>query len=304
MKIVIVKNDEGDKYIVKFNKKEIQGFLNLFESTKKVAFYEVKEGESILDSAKKQFMKNYNEKKFFKKKPKVEKYPIESIFKKFQVDTKIGGQCTLEQCSFLVSTCFNLFKIKFDDKFVFSISLFPYLECAISIIPSVTSEICFGFGPNLHINKSIENSFDIDVSGGVSVGVTLDFGIYFPSIHSPIRLSFNIGLVGLLGSGKAGFKFSLFYNDDEKYSIDLYTEFKAIELSFYVMFMLSFSLNLGIVKIDFSFSFYIYQKTFGGFKYEYHSIRNYEKKSDFIEKKIKIKRKSEWLNKPKKDKLL
>ena len=303
----IVKNDDGVKYIVKVTNKEINSFLDLLKSTTRDAFYQIKEGEKILDSDKKQFLKNYNEKNLVEVNPKVEKYQIESVFKEFQIDVKVGGQCTSKQCSLMISACFTLFKLKFDDKFIFAITLLPYLDCAISIIPSVNSEICIGFGPIFNIKNSSENSFDIDISGGASVSVTVDFGIFFPSVQSPIRLSFNIGLVGILGSGKVGVKLSLFYKG-KKFNVDLYTEFKAFELSFYVMFMLSFSLEFGVFKFEFGFSFYIFQKTFGGFKYEYHYITTHEyKKSKLIDEKVKIIRKKKGYSgaiKPSKDKFL
>lgn len=59
----------------------------------------------------------------------------------------------------------------------------------------------------------------------------------------------------------------------------MYTEFKAFEASFYVMFTLSFSIQLAFFKIEFGFSFYILQKTYIAFRYEYHKIKFYDKKT-------------------------
>ena len=190
--------------------------------------------------------------------------------------------------------CFNLFNIKFDDVFVFPIKLLPYLECAISIIPFVKSDICIELGPVLYTKKEDKdkNSFDIDISGGASVGVTLDFGVYFPSLTSPIRLSFNVGLMGILGSGKVGVELSLYFKD--KFGVDLYFKFKAFELSFYVMFTLTFKISCPPVTINFSFSFYIFQKVFGGLYYEYHNIREYKYSRAKINHISNINKKLKW----------
>ena len=203
------------------------------------------------------------------------------------------GVCTLKSCNMMVNFCFNLIKLKLPN-FVFPIKLLPYLECAISIIPAVKSEICVGLGPYFDIKNKNENSFDIDISGGASVSVTLDFGVYFPSLKSPVRLSFNVGLVGILGSGKVGVKLSLYYKS--KFKIDLYYEFKAFELSFYVKFTLTFQIKIMGKDISFSFSFYIFNKVLGGLKNERHNERIYNySKSKLIEtKRISTKNGGRW----------
>ena len=92
-----------------------------------------------------------------------------------------------------------------------------------------------------------------------------------------------MGLVGILGSGKAGVKLSFYYKS--KFKIDLYYEFKAFELSFYVMFTLTFEIKIMGKEISFSFSFYIFNKPLGGFKNERHNERTYTySKSKLIEK--------------------
>ena len=265
----------------------------MFKKAKQDSLLDIKEGEKFLDKVESQFLKNYNDKKnsFFDEEGNFKTDKIESIFKEkkeVELNIGIGGSCNLKKCNLMVNFCFTLFNLKFDNKFVFPIKLLPYLECAISIMPSLKSEICVGLGPVFDLEDSNENSFDIDISGGANVGVTIDFGVFFPSLSSPIRLSFNIGLVGILGSGKVGAKLSLYFK--EKFSIDLYFEFKAFELSFYVMFTLAFKIDCGVVKINFSFSFYIYQKLFGGLKYEYHNERVYNYSRAIIEHNIKTTR--------------
>ena len=152
---------------------------------------------------------------------------------------------------------------------------------------SIKSDICIGLGPEFHngTDDSEEDSFNIDLSGGASAGVTLDFGVYFPSLKSPIRLSFNVGLTGILGSGKVGIQLFLYFK--EKFKVDLYYEFKAFELSFYIMFTLSFQIELFGFEINFSFSFYVYQKIFCGFKYIHHNERIYKYGGNKIEHVIK-----------------
>ena len=191
-----------------------------------------------------------------------------------------------KSCNLMVNFCFDLFELKIK-KFVFPIKLCPYIECAISIIPSIKSDICIGLGPEFHFGKgdSEENSFNIDLSGGASAGVTLDFGVYIPSLKSPIRFSFNVGLTGILGSGKVGIQLFLYFK--EKFKVDLYYEFKAFEFSFYVMFTLSFQIELFGFEINFSFSFYVYQKIFCGFKYIHHNERIYKYGGNKIEHVIK-----------------
>ena len=243
---------------------------NLFIEPKKSVFVLLFKGEEEINKAKDYFLSNF--------KSKENELTWDNLKKKiesFKVEMSVGGSCDLESksCDLMINFCISLFKLKFD-KFVFPITLCPYIDFAISMIPSINFEICFGFGSFINYKNSEENSFNIDLSGGASVGVTLDLGLYFPSVNSPIRLSFNVGLMGILGSGKVGFQLSLYY--EEKFKVDLYYEFKAFELSFYVMFSLSFQIEILVGKIEFSFSFYLFQKIFGSLKYEHHNERVYK----------------------------
>ena len=212
--IKINKGDKkGNQKVEIKTTKETNFFKNMFDDAKKGSLLDIKQGETVSNNILKQLKKNYNdkEKSLFDKDGNLKNDKIESVFKEFELDINTGGSCNLNVCSLVTNFCFKLFNIKFDDKFVFPIKLLPYLECAISIIPSVKSEICIGIGPVFYTHKKdrTKNSFDIDISGGASIGVAVDFGIYFPSLNSPVRLSFNIGLMGVLGSGKVGVKLSL-----------------------------------------------------------------------------------------------
>ena len=302
--IKINKGDKkGNQKVEIKTTKETNFFKNMFDDAKKGSLLDIKQGETVSNNILKQLKKNYNdkEKSLFDKDGNLKNDKIESVFKEFELDINTGGSCNLNVCSLVTNFCFKLFNIKFDDKFVFPIKLLPYLECAISIIPSVKSEICIGIGPVFYTHKKdrTKNSFDIDISGGASIGVAVDFGIYFPSLNSPVRLSFNIGLMGVLGSGKVGVKLSLSLYSRRKFSIDLYFEFKAFELSFYIMLNLSFQIKCPPVNINFSFSFYIYQKLLGGLKYEYHNVREY-KYEDKISHSITTTRNgNKWIDKKK-----
>ena len=277
----IKKNEAGKEItIVMIGQKVISFFKDLFKNTKEESLKAINAGEAILNSVKKESIVELKESILTKLSQR-----IESVFINPEIDASIGGQCTTKQCNLMINFCITLFKLNFDNLFVFPIPLIPGLHLVVSIIPKIESEICLGFGPNIDIKNVSKSTFDIDISGGASVSVTINLGLVVPSAKSLIRFSFNVGLVGVLGSGKAGVKLSLYYKD--QFSIDCYYEFKAFELSFYVMLTLSIDLFI----IEFEFSFYIIQKTLGGFKYEYHKIYFYKyKHTDFInddEKRIR-----------------
>ena len=283
----IKKNEAGKKItIVMIGKKVISFFKDLFKNTKEESLKAINAGEAILNSVKKESMKYHIPVE--RKESILTKLSqrIESVFINPEIDASIGGQCTTKQCNLMINFCITLFKLNFDNLFVFPIPLIPsFLDLVVSIIPKIESEICLGFGPNIDIENVSKSTFDIDISGGASVSVTINLGLVVPSAESPIRFSFNVGLVGVLGSGKAGVKLSLYYKD--QFSIDCYYEFKAFELSFYVM--LTLTIELKIIKLKFEFSFYIIQKTLGGFKHEYHKIYFYKYKHtkfiDYIKEK-------------------
>ena len=86
-------------------------------------------------------------------------------------------------------------------------------------------------------------------------------GVYVIDALSPIQLSLSIGIKGVLGSGRAGMKLSLFMGLN-RYDTKLYFELEAIRFSFYIM--LKFLINLYIYK--FSIEFYIFNKVFAGVK--------------------------------------
>ena len=273
---------------------------NVVDEKKIVSVFSViKNKEDTLKELKEQFLDNWNNKGFFKTDEEGRIW--ENVYTKKKIDIGVDVSFDLEkkQLNLMVNFCISLFKLKFDDKFIFPLKLCPYADLAISIIPSLESQICLGIGPNLDFKEN-KYSFDFDISGGASVGVTLDFGIFFFSVKSPIRFSFNVGLNGILGSGKVGVKLSIYFEDIFK--LDLYYEFKAFEFTFYVMFKLTFKLELKFVDISFSFSFYIYKKLFGGFKYEFHKEKTYylNNTKELKDKcEIKTTNRNKWEKRPK-----
>ena len=146
-------------------KKVLSFFKDLFKSTKEESLKAINAGEAILNSAKKQTLKNpidmINKGKEESILTKLSQR-IESVFINPEIDTSIGGQCTTKQCNLMINFCITLFKLNFDDLFVFPIVLIPgFLDLVVSIIPKIESEICLGFGPNIDIVNVSKSTFDI-----------------------------------------------------------------------------------------------------------------------------------------------
>ena len=105
--------------------------------------------------------------------------------------------------------------------------------------------------------------------------VSLEVGVYVPSLYDPIQVSISLGIKGVLGSGRAGIRLSLFIGQ-ERYDTKIYFELEAFRYSFYILF--KFIIDLKIT--NFSFEFYIFNKAFAGLKLEFHTItvRKYNSK--------------------------
>ena len=159
-----------------------------------------------------------------------------------------------------------------------SFKAFNYCEIALLIKPVIEAGICIGLGTDLNW-KDKQYSFYIDVYGTAEVSLTLELGVYVIDALSPIQLSLSIGIKGVLGSGKAGMKLSLFMGVN-RYDTMLYFELEAFRLSFYIL--LKFLINLYVYK--FAFEFYIFNKVFGGLKFGMNLI----KVSYYISSPIKI----------------
>ena len=156
----------------------------------------------------------------------------------------------------------------------YTFHLGSFYEIAIVIKPVIEAGICLELGTDIKWNEK-EYSFYIDVYGMAETSLSLEFGVYVPTVRSPIQVSISLGIKGVLGSGKVGIKLSLFFGE-ERYDTKIYFELEACRYSFYILF--KFSVDLKITS--FSFEFYIFNKAFAGLKLEFHTttIRKYNSK--------------------------
>ena len=105
-----------------------------------------------------------------------------------------------------------------------------------------------------------------------------------------VTLSFHIGIHGLIGSGKVGIKLSLFLNKDN-FIVDLYSEIKAFEFSFYIVFKITISFKkLKFLKVfsikDINYEFCIFSHKFISlFNLEYHLEKDYKYNRQLISSK-------------------
>ena len=159
--------------------------------------------------------------------------------------------------------CYILFKYSYT--FAYNIKLASFLDLVIAVVPSLDIQACINIGFSYNWKKEEKKIF-IDASGEASCSLTLDLGLYVPSNKSIISISVNMGIHGIIGAGKVGIKLELEFGD--KIIIDIYSEIKAFEFSFYIMLMFTIS----IPKIySFSFKIYLIDEVLNQpIKYEYH----------------------------------
>ena len=143
---------------------------------------------------------------------------------------------------------------------------FSYVELAFLIKPVLEAGICIDLGFEISWNEK-DYSFYIDVYGMGEISISFEIGAYVQSTKSPIQLSLSLGIKGVMGSGRAGIKLSLFIGQD-RYDTKVYLELEASRFSFYIL--LKFSIDIKIYS--FSFEFYIFNKAFAGLKFETYSI--------------------------------
>ena len=207
---------------------------------------------------------------------------LDNYFKEFKVDISEVGSCLEEKCNLMKNYCFEMNNISL--KHAIEIPILPFVTCSTTIKSSVKKKVCVELGPVLYSaeEKKQYNSLDITISGDEDVYSEIDFGIHIPFSFSPIRLSFNFGLKGMCGSGRTGVKLSLYLKD--KFSIDLYYEFRDHQLSYYLS--ATFKFDISIVK--FSFSFYIFRIKFASSKIENHSSKEYKYSAALINDDDKV----------------
>ena len=156
----------------------------------------------------------------------------------------------------------------------YTLPLGSFYDIAFVIKPAIEAGVCIELGTDLNWREK-EYSFYIDIYGMAEASVSLEVGVYVPSLYDPIQASISLGIKGVLGSGRAGIRLSLFIGQ-ERYDTKIYFELEAFRYSFYILF--KFLIDLKIT--NFSFEFYIFNKAFAGLKLEFHTItvRKYNSK--------------------------
>ena len=266
--MVIKRNEEGKELSFNISDEKIKTQLNnLFEDKKRTSLLLTKKTEKLIDGTKETALKEYKTKKNFWE------FDFNIFGQNEYFSVSLDLQCDSDECSQMTNICFDLLDLLFDldlslyYTFIINIQLLSFLDFAIVVVFKIEPETCIGFGPTYYLKDSNENHFNIDVSGGISVSTSIDCGLFFPSVKSAIKLSFTIGLDGILVSGRIGVKLSIY---SKKIIIDTYFEFKAFEFLFYVKFKLSFEFYFINIRINFSFSYYLYYKKFKVYASEYH----------------------------------
>ena len=207
---------------------------------------------------------------------------LDDYFKEFKVNVSEVGSCPEEKCNLTEKYCFEINNISVT--FEFEIKILSFIHWHTSTNPLIHKTICVEIGPVLYSTeeKAENNSFDISIYGDENIDGNVESEIHIPFDSCPVRLSFYLGLVGTLGSGKAGVKLSLYLKD--KFSIDLFYEFRDFELSSYLM--ATFTFDISIIK--FSFSFYIYRYSFVCSKVENHISKEYKYSTALVNENDKV----------------
>jgi len=212
----------------------------------------------------------------------LEKGTFESVFKKFKID--VGGETEIDKDEFknTFNFCIDIFKKNLTDIY-FPINLFPGLELGLLISPNLDLKICIKIGTCIKRSEKEKNDsfYYIGAEGGASIGLNLEFGFYCPSQKSPVKVSFSLGISGILASGKIGMKIQFFFSEEneDKYLLDLYYEILAFKFEFYIKLTLSISIN--IINFSYSLSYYIYRHDFNvTYSISYHLNKYYKIKTN------------------------
>jgi len=191
----------------------------------------------------------------------------------------LGSNVNWEEASVNLDYCINL-KVKIDpNKFMFVHPIGPSLDMAIRIIPEIGIGVCLSIGFNGEYKKGKKNdySFNIECYGKSEISLSLDCGVYYPGAKSKYRISLNLGIKGIIGSGRAGVKLIFFLNRD-KYRIDFYYDLIAFQFNLYLMMQISYKMKFINLEIDIE----IINLLLFGFRYEYHFIRDSNYKSNIV----------------------
>ena len=270
--------------------KEIEKFRNEKENSNKG----IKSFETFWELTKKFFMLEWDKENIIKNDDENGDKNMLGLFKK-EFEPSQSITINMEEINLSLDFCLKI-KVNFnEDTFKFPLKIFPYFEIAFAIIPAIESGVCIslGFDADKYLKKEDYSlSLFLDVYGKFEVSLSFDLGFYCPSSKNPIRMSLNLGIKGIIFSGKAGIKLT-FYLNPEKYSIDFYYEYKSFQFNFYVLLKITIKIKI----INFDINVDIFNYLIFGLKFEYHKILNYNYESSFINGEEKNTKKPWQVNK-------
>jgi hypothetical protein len=168
----------------------------------------------------------------------------------------------------LIKKCFNSHEKRFDPHLpmiIIPLPIFPILQ--LRIIPTVYFKFGYEFSC-VNEKQEIGAFLDFYVKGEVSLN--LELGLYIPGIDSPAEIAIVVGIKGVLGSGKIGLKLEYNLNQNQLV-IELYYQFEAFSLYFYIQYRLRINLELYILRLEF---YIVNQRLFGLYK-EKHKRKIY-----------------------------
>ena len=159
--------------------------------------------------------------------------------------------------------------------FIIPFPPFPLLQIRIS------PELYLGTRLELIKNFSeIEDAYiGLDLSAKAKVGLTFEAGIYIPGVSSSLEISVSTGLTGILGAGKAGIKLYLKFFAG-KFVTDLYYDFDALQLSFFVKYRISCPF--------FKTEFYLCNYLLFSMHFEKHKIKEKQFNSYYVKKLFQL----------------
>jgi len=236
----------------------------------------------------------------------LEGWKFESVFKKFKMDVGSETEIDKDEIKNTFNFCIDIFKKKLKDIYL-PVNLFPGLELGLLISPNLDLKICIKIGTCIKRSEKEKNDsfYYVGAEGGASIGLNLEFGFYCPSQKSPVKISFSLGISGILASGKIGMEIHFFFSgeNEDKYLLDLYYEILAFNFEFYIKLTLSISIK--IINFSYSLSYYIYKHDFNvtsSLSYhlnKYYKIKTNKEIKDKCKKIIKIRKPKYFENKTK-----
>ena len=167
-----------------------------------------------------------------------------------------------------IKKCFNSHEKKFDPHLpmiIIPLPIFPILQ--LRIIPTVYFKVGYKFSC---INTKLEFGAFLDFYVKGEVSLNLELGLYIPGIDSPAEIAIVVGIKGVLGSGTIGLKLEYNLNQNQLV-IELYYQFEAFSLYFYIQYRLRINLELYILRLEF---YIVNQRLFGLYK-EKHKRKIY-----------------------------